>query len=141
MLFSTPVTCAGPLTCPHTSKLSLMFFNVRPAKGWPLTVGTDKSTTQRLREAREPGDVACAADEGRMICTELCPLIATELDVENDGLRMAAVLGFRRFLSALLIEPLAVVSRSALLLGSLEGVGTRFGVGDIEDSTDEGSER
>lgn len=85
--------------------------------------------------------MACEADEGRMICTELCPLMAAEFVWENDGMRIAAVLGFRKFLSAWLAEPLAAVSGCVSLLGPLGGVGSRFGVGAMEESTDEGSEQ
>ena len=115
-----------------------MFFSVRPAKGWPLTVGTDRSTTQCLSEAREPGDVACEADDGSMICTELCPLIATEFDVEKEGLWIAAVCGFSELFSPSSAEPLAAHTLSLELDG---GLAARFGVAAIDESTEEGSER
>ena len=101
-------------------------------------MGTDRSTTQRLSEVREPGDVACEADDGSMICTELCPLIATEFDVEKDGLRIAAVCGFSELCSPSGLTPLAAC---ALLFEPGGGLGARFGVGAIDESTDEGSER
>lgn len=98
----------------------------------------DRSTTQRLSEVREPGDVACEADEGSMICTELCPLMATVLELEKDGLRMAAVPGFRESCSPSLLAPLAA---PAFLFELGCGLGARFGVGATDESTDEGSDR
>lgn len=60
--------CVAPATCPATMREFVMFFNARPAKGWPLAVDMDISTMHLLRSVRDPEDVAWAAEDGRMMC-------------------------------------------------------------------------
>lgn len=64
--------------------------------------------------------------------------MATAFEVEKDGLRIAAVPGFSDFGSPSVLTPLVA---PALLFGPGGGLGARFGVGAIDESTDEGSER
>jgi hypothetical protein len=68
-LSSTPVICAAPATCPATINDLLISFNVRPANGAPLVVGTDISTMQLLSFVTAPEEVALEADEGRIMCS------------------------------------------------------------------------
>lgn len=44
-----------------------MFFRAKPANGAPSAVGTDMSTIHLSIFVIEPDDVACEAEEGRMI--------------------------------------------------------------------------
>jgi hypothetical protein len=46
----------------------VMFFSARPAKGFPLAVEMDMSTMHLVRSVRDPEDVACDADDGKMMC-------------------------------------------------------------------------
>src|SRR5262245_3773230 len=67
-LFSTPVICIGPETWPQTINESLMFFNMRLAKGAPLVVGGERSTTLRRRFDTVPERVERDSEEGSMMC-------------------------------------------------------------------------
>ena len=49
------------------------------------------STTQWRKLVRDPEDVACAAEEGRIMCNELWEEIVTEVEDAKEGLRTAAV--------------------------------------------------
>lgn len=68
ILFSSPVMCTGPATCPAIIRLFFIFFKTNPANGAPVLVGIVISTTQRSRFARLPDDVALEAVEGSMMC-------------------------------------------------------------------------
>ena len=65
-----------------------MLFNARPANGAPDTVGTDISTIQRLRSVKEPEEVACEADGGRMICNPECSDMTTDEALLKLGARI-----------------------------------------------------
>lgn len=65
-----------------------MFFNARPANGAPDTVETDMSTMQRLRSVKEPEEVACDADGGRMICSPECSEMTTDEALLKLGARI-----------------------------------------------------
>lgn len=67
-LRSTPVTWAGPLTWPQTSKLPLTSLAVRLAYGFPLAVGMDMSTMQWSRDVIEAGTVEVDPEDGSMMC-------------------------------------------------------------------------
>jgi hypothetical protein len=67
ILFSTPVICAAPATCPAMMRDPLIFFKASPAKGVLFAVGTDMSTIHLLSLVKEPEDVARDAEEGRMM--------------------------------------------------------------------------
>ena len=88
MLFSTPVICAAPATCPTTISDDWIFCNVRPANGVPLEVGSDISTMHRLSFVREPDDVARDAEEGSIMCRPLWPEMFTLVASEKLGLRI-----------------------------------------------------
>jgi hypothetical protein len=60
--------CAAPATSPAMIREFPIFLNESPANGAPFDVGTDMSTIQFLRFVNEPEEVACAAEEGRMMC-------------------------------------------------------------------------
>ena len=89
---STSVICTAPLTDPQTSRLDLIFLIVNPANGSPSTAGIDISTTHRRRFVSELDEVACAAEDGRMMCWPVMDEMATDLEDEKDGLRTLLVL-------------------------------------------------
>ena len=84
--------CIAPLTDPQTSRLDLIFLIVKPANGSPSIVGIDMSTTHRRRFVSEPDDVACAAEDGRIMCWPTREEMATDLEDEKDGLRILVAL-------------------------------------------------
>lgn len=94
-----------------------MFLIVKPANGSPSTVGIDMSTTHRRRFVSEPDDVACAAEDGRIMCWLAIEEMATDLEDENDGLRI---------LVALLLVECECTSELCCCL-SEEGMATPFG--------------
>ena len=84
--------CTAPLTDPQTSRLDLIFLIVKPANGSPSTVGIDMSITHRRRFVSEPDEVACAAEDGRIMCWPAREEMATDLEDEKDGLRILVAL-------------------------------------------------
>jgi hypothetical protein len=87
ILSSTAVICAAPATWPEIMSERLILFSIRPANGAPLAVGTDMSTMQPASFVREPEDVACDADDGRMMWRLWWSDIETLLACEKLGLR------------------------------------------------------
>jgi len=65
-----------------------MFFNARPAKGAPFVEGTDISTIHLFICVIEPEAVALDAEEGRIICSPVCPEMFTFVACEKLGLRI-----------------------------------------------------
>jgi hypothetical protein len=88
MLFSTPVMCAAPATCPAMIKELFMFFSVMPANDAPCSVGIDISTMLLVRLVRELEDVAWEAEEGKMIWRPVWSDIDTFEACEKLGLRI-----------------------------------------------------
>ena len=108
------------------------------------------SITLFLRLVSEPEDVACEAEDGRMIWTALREDIATDVALANEGLRMAAVRGSRSDAAAPstncgratpgdsgIVSKFFVWTSEGLLLGSFGGLARYAGVVAIEDSAEE----
>jgi len=73
-----------------------MFLSVSPANDFPVLVGPDMSITQRCRLLRTPELAAYAAEEGKIMWTDVWSEMFTLLDCETDDLRIASWFVWRR---------------------------------------------
>lgn len=136
-LFSTLVMCTAPATCPQIITESLMFLRYKAAKGAPLVVGAERSTTQRCRLDSVPELVACAADVGRMMCRSSCFEIVILVAWEKDGVRMPVPLRSMPSCCSSSSTPCNEASRCAF---SSRGESLSSGVGENEELVIEVSE-